>query len=411
MELRRRKCLCWVATIVWTLGIFCCISVARTIQELIRRVAGQSAFLLLTSCFVAVCAGSLLLVVLKERNGKLPIRLFWLAMLTTVYGCWMYSLRRNPEEALHFIQYGVLALLLFQALRVTRTDWSIYLVAGCVGGVIGISDEIVQWLTPNRVFDYRDILLNIGAGLLMLTGVALVLKPQALRSRPTPQALQLPLQLLALNLLMLLICLLNTPALMKFYTDHLPGLAYLRAKDNLMSEYGYRHHIAGLGVFYSRFRLEELSAMSARRATEAGEVLAQYRSPDRYNLFLGIYSVFSDPFLHELRVHLFRRDQYLAQALAPGNSQESFRFHSTVAYRENQFLEKYFGPVLKNSGTWLNPAQREGISSGLDPEFHYQSPVSANLITSFSPGQIGASLLVIVAGLLYWGQRLGRASR
>ncbi|QZY30626.1 VanZ family protein [Nocardioides coralli] len=69
-----------------------------------------------------------------------------------------------PEERTHLIEYGVLALLLHEALREgvrcgRRTPLPSVL-AILAASLVGTVDEGLQWILPNRVFDPVDLGFN-----------------------------------------------------------------------------------------------------------------------------------------------------------------------------------------------------------------------------------------------------------
>lgn len=73
-----------------------------------------------------------------------------------------------PEERLHFIEYGVLAYLLHRALlmdwgRAPAYGWALVLAT-----LIGAGDEGIQYLLPNRYFQFSDICLNSASAALGL---------------------------------------------------------------------------------------------------------------------------------------------------------------------------------------------------------------------------------------------------
>ncbi|MDD9943096.1 MAG: VanZ family protein [Myxococcales bacterium] len=79
-----------------------------------------------------------------------------------------------PEERVHFLQYAVMALLARNALS-SRRPGQVGAARALLGAVVltsalGVADEGVQWLLPQRVFDLRDIWLNVGA---VVVGLAL----------------------------------------------------------------------------------------------------------------------------------------------------------------------------------------------------------------------------------------------
>jgi hypothetical protein len=81
-----------------------------------------------------------------------------------------------PEERTHLIEYAVVAAFMYQAFverrrngrRVPAPDaLTVALVT-----LLGLLDEGIQWLLPNRVFDMRDVFFNFLADV-MYTFVAL----------------------------------------------------------------------------------------------------------------------------------------------------------------------------------------------------------------------------------------------
>ena len=66
-------------------------------------------------------------------------------------------------ERIHFIEYGVLGLLISRAVNI-RTFKEI-IATCCLITLIGVVDEIIQWFLPNRVGDMRDVTMNSFGGL------------------------------------------------------------------------------------------------------------------------------------------------------------------------------------------------------------------------------------------------------
>ena len=71
-----------------------------------------------------------------------------------------------PEERVHFIQYGLLALLIIYSLNPWLSGVKLYLLSGLMASLFGIIDEIIQYFLPSRYFDIRDISFNISASLM-----------------------------------------------------------------------------------------------------------------------------------------------------------------------------------------------------------------------------------------------------
>ncbi len=67
-----------------------------------------------------------------------------------------------PGERIHFIEYAILGILSRRACRLSA--WPSWLALVFVFAV-GVLDEIVQALLPNRVGDFKDIWLNLAGAL------------------------------------------------------------------------------------------------------------------------------------------------------------------------------------------------------------------------------------------------------
>ncbi len=318
-----------------------------------------------------------------------------------VFGGWTFHLRTNPEVAMHFVEYGVLGLLIFRAMAHRTRDPAIYVAAVLVGAIVGTLDEVVQWLTPRRFFDYEDIRLNAWAGMLMQVGIAMGIRPPVI-ARPVRIASMRRVCRFGIVLLLLIgLCLSNTPRAVAWLAARVPTLAYAAAKDRVMTEYGHRHVDPGIGVFYSRFPLEELARLDRERAVEAAGILDEFREPEDYAAFLKVHTPATDPFVHEARVHLFRRDHYWSVAWKHRENDREFHLHCTVAYRENQILEKYFGETLSRTRERLTPGEVAFLAQNLETDTIYRSGVSSELVTRFSLRQAWAAILLGVVVLAF----------
>ena len=84
----------------------------------------------------------------------------------------------TPEERTHLIEYRLVAILVYQALverkrngRMVPCPTAFALV---MTAILGLLDEGIQWILPNRVFDWVDFGFNTLAAL-MAIGVSLAL--------------------------------------------------------------------------------------------------------------------------------------------------------------------------------------------------------------------------------------------
>ena len=74
--------------------------------------------------------------------------------------------------------------------------------------------------------------------------------------------------------------------------------------------------------------------------------LDAFHRPDSYQEFLSEYTSTKDAFLHEARVHLFRRDRY-RHRLAAAEDREAADAYAIIASRENLIMERYFPHTMR----------------------------------------------------------------
>lgn len=72
----------------------------------------------------------------------------------------------------HFLEYGILAMLIYRALETDRPAVSTALLAIAIASAYGVSDEIHQAFVPLRTPDVRDWLVDTAGA---VAGVALML--------------------------------------------------------------------------------------------------------------------------------------------------------------------------------------------------------------------------------------------
>ena len=161
----------WLYAGLWSLLIFLTVPLARAIQAYISAHWGRNFFLYgVIAIIVLVLIASLLL--LNRKRTATAMNQFWLISIATVFIVSTIQLRSNPEEAVHFVQYGVLSILVYRALTHRITDYGVYFVALLITITVGILDEALQWLTRERVWGLKDIRVKPTAAALGLLGRA-----------------------------------------------------------------------------------------------------------------------------------------------------------------------------------------------------------------------------------------------
>jgi VanZ family protein len=404
-----REWVSWLLVAAWSLVIFVTIPMARAIQRIVRETFGEQAFLYAVLIVILVA----LLVTLRYLRGLgsiSPARAAWLVGVAAVYAGYAFKLRQIPSEVVHFLQYGVLGALAFRALTHRMRDPGIYVVAALVGGTVGILDEAIQWVTPRRIWGLSDIWLNFFAASLIQVGIAAGIRPPLIARTPTPRSVRLICRIATLATLLLLVSLLNTPPRIAWYAERIPALGFLRQRSDLMLEYGHLYEVPEIGRFRSRFSPAELERIDAERGAEAGRILAGSSEAD-YQSFLERYTPISDPFLHEARIHLFRRDRWLYVADYIGEDDDQYRWHVTVGHRENRILEVFFPNTLRHSGNSLTPERITHLAQHQDPEEPYESMVSKDLLTRIGERHVVAGSAAMLLALLGIHGAAGRRMR
>jgi VanZ family protein len=403
--------LSWVYAGLAALLIFITVPFARAAQVLVTNSVGREFFLYIVA-FAAIAGAYAAFNNLRKRKLGLGAYI-WLFGVGAIYAIYSYHLRKNPEEAIHFVEYGALSLLVYRALVHRVHDYSVYITAALVVGGVGVIDECIQWLTPARFGDLRDIQINFVAGGLMQVAIAAGLRPSIVAQSPSPPSLRILFLTAALGFFLFGLSLAITPDTTARLTSYVPSLSYLLNKRGVaIVDYGHLYRDPQVGNFRSRFTKDQLVEYDRIRGAGAAKVMDQFISEDNYKVFQRKYNVIHDPYIHEAGVHLFRRNRYLSRAMS-GVANQADLYH--VALHENRILELYFPTALRQSKHEWNEELRIQVEENASKKKGYESPVSRNLITRFSKRQIllgfAAWLVVLFLLATYFGRRPGSSQQ
>jgi hypothetical protein len=364
----------WLWVTLCVLAIYLVVPLARTIQRFVAALGGRVLFGygVLACTAVAFCA------IIYYLAFRLKIRSFsnyaWLAVVAGLYVYFTLRLWRAPEEAVHFLEYGLLGFFLFRALSLSIRDKSVYAIAFLIGWLVGITDEILQWAMPGRYWDFRDAGLNALATGLFQVALWKGIKPKIISEKTTMRSVRRISVLLAVNILLLVLCASNTPKRVAAYASRIPALSFL-IKEEPMYEFTQKHADPEIGVFFSRLSIGEMRREDTERFEHWGKILRDWKEKD-YALFLREHHPLLHPFLYEMRIHIFRRDRKTEEA-ARAKDEESRREALFIAAKENRILEKYFGRTLEQSTYHWSVGKAAEIAATVDLTKPYRSPVSA----------------------------------
>ena len=391
----------WISTTSWVLLIFATVPVIRKVQEWIAANAGSQIFGYAT--LAALAGGAVLgIYILYRRPSPLQWRqILWLAAVTAVAMWWARGLWSRPEEAVHLVEYGVLGLLLAHALGFRIRSWVVYPAAALVGAFFGCLDEFVQWLTPRRYFDFRDIWINAGACTLAVIALAKGLPPLVPLCTATVRDLRLLTRLAAALVVLLTLFLTATPVRIGEIDSYLPWSVF--DHEDVIAEYGHRHDVPGIGTFFSRFTLPELTDLDRKISPEMAAILASHRN--KYGQFLRTHHPGRAPFAYEARVHFFSRRRNINLANENSGDPGLYRQHMSIAQGEDRIIGEFFPTTERLSGYELPKKLRTTMEAAALADFEFKSKVAAHLITRMSEGRL--RLLMVALALLLFAADLG----
>ena len=395
---RRNKILfSWFLVSFCILSIFLIVPLARTIQEFVashwsRSVFGYSVILIVGGAFLALVYT--LIFRLKIRSIT---NYFWLLLVAALYIYFTIKLWDAPEEAVHFLEYGLLGFLLFRALKFHTKDVGIYFIAFFIGCLVGIFDEILQWIVPLRIWDIRDVGLNALSCGLFQVGLWWGVRPKGISSKMRLGSFRTLSILLALNVVLIGLCLSNTPNRVSAYAKVFPALSFLE-KEEPMNRFRYTHVDPEIGEFHSLLSLEELIARDQLGSAAYGKTLREWRNRE-HKEFVRSHHPFKYPFLYELRTHVEIRDNALRNA-ETAEGDESRKFFYLMAFKENLILDKYFSQTLRKSPHRWKKKQANMIKRLIEPAAPYESPIRFGLVYPWSETTLWVSDLIFLLVLL-----------
>jgi VanZ family protein len=377
----------WLWVLLWSLTIFTTIPFARDVQKFVYATFGREFFTYAVLFIIGIVILLLLYIFVFSLRIKSKEQYFWLLLCGFLYSYFTLILKKHPEEAVHFLEYGLLSYLLFNALSKRIHDKTIYITSVLCVFFIGTLDEFIQWMIPERFWGFRDIGINTLAGAILMLGVWKGIRPEKINKPLNKLSINLLISVITIDLLIIGLCLSNTPEGVRVYTEKIPALSWLRFEEPMI-EYGYKHNDPEIGIIYSRFSLDELREIDSTKGMEYGKELSQLFNTNTYGKLMRIYNPVNNPFVYEFLVHLARRDEAMR-----GSEVDGIR----ALFKENMILERYFTNTLMYAGRYLSERSLERTDD--TDNNTYISNVNG-LITPFNPILAWITIFIII--LLLW---------
>lgn len=180
MEKMMLRKIWWTIISAYILLVYATLSVVSVMWDQIDGLlGGRGPFVIMFLVLVAALMVLVHMVFVKKEKGAKEYLLFLLFL-------WVYlalgKIAKLPAEKVHLIEYCLLGIMIYNALKIDINpyDWKLYICGGVFCIVIAFIDEVIQGILPNRVFDLRDIFVNVMSSLTVL----MVIRFNVLKEEP-----------------------------------------------------------------------------------------------------------------------------------------------------------------------------------------------------------------------------------
>lgn len=154
---------------VLLLGIYSTLGVVRRITEPLRE---ANLLRVTVAAVFVVVVGAVLVALVRSGALRRPLLLVTGAVVFAGYLAVIWPME-SPEEKLHFVEYGLVALAAFFSAPVRFSEFGRLSFASLFTALAGMGDEGIQALLPNRYADWRDVGFNALAGVMALVSLSL----------------------------------------------------------------------------------------------------------------------------------------------------------------------------------------------------------------------------------------------
>lgn len=157
-----KKTITWLTTLFYIAFIFGFTTVGRPVSDWLRENELLRPVLLACFFITFLAIGVYLAFFFFDPDGVAFVS------LTAVLSLLAYSVCEldYTVERIHFLLFGVLALLSRYAFSLHVGIKTQYFMALLITALVGVGDEIFQYYLPNRFFDWKDVGVNFLAGII-----------------------------------------------------------------------------------------------------------------------------------------------------------------------------------------------------------------------------------------------------
>ena len=142
---------------LWILIIFATVPFAQPVMQFLgSRLGGDPNLGKGVAVILFLALAGVIRKMVRRRGFGVPRILVGFAVLAGyVYFMWTMEI---PAEKIHFLEFGILVILVFRALKHAFAHRGVYLLVFPFCLLVGLVDEYIQSLVPQRVGEIADVM-------------------------------------------------------------------------------------------------------------------------------------------------------------------------------------------------------------------------------------------------------------
>lgn len=156
----------WLVTLLYLALIYATLSIAPLIWAVFDDFFLGNGMLILYTCFIGIGVWLLHYMISRKKERAVEIYLLFFLLILITYVLNKMAIR--PAEKIHLLEYGLLSVLVYNALKIDLNRYGIilYVLGTIFCSLAGFYDEVIQRSLPGRYFSWRDVLVNSASSLL-----------------------------------------------------------------------------------------------------------------------------------------------------------------------------------------------------------------------------------------------------